>query len=96
MRPLKGVITDTSGARLVVRLKSRALIRIPEQKKLRLGDTCYILYNYTIMQVRMVWTDDEYNEMEDLGEEPDTNFPPDWEPPHKWAVEPEGRLVVSL
>jgi hypothetical protein len=88
MRPLPGVVVDTS-AGLTIRLSSRAVVRVPEQKKLRLGDTCYVLYNYTTMAVRGVWTEEEYSAEDDIdSEEPRVKLPPSWSDPHEWAVEP--------
>ena len=88
MRPLEGVVVDTS-AGLTIRLQSRALVRTPRQKKLKLGDTCYVLYNYTTMQVRMIWTEKEYNALEDSsGDAFEFLLPPEWEEPHAWALDP--------
>ena len=95
MRPLEGVVIDR-GTGLTIRLKSGALVRIARRNDLLLGDTCYILFDYTQLEVRDVWTEDEYFLQDDDGSELDFELPPDYEPAHKWAVEPEGRLVVSL
>ena len=95
MRPLEGVVIDR-GAGLTIRLKSGALIRIARRNDLLLGDTCYVLYDYTQLEVYDVWTEDEYFMQEDDGSELNFELPPDYEKPSKWAVEPEGRPVVSL
>ncbi len=87
MRPLEGVVIET-GVVLVIRLKSRALVRVPEQKDLKLGDTCYILFDYTRLEVHMIWTEAEYDaEDNSSGEEFEYLLPPDWEEPHKWLHE---------
>ena len=97
MRPLKGTIVDTYGGRLSVRLITRAIVHVPRQKGLKLGDPCYILYNYTTMKVRKVWTEAEYK---DKGDEPQLNWDdeeePDWVPAHELASQSEGNPVVSL
>ena len=87
MRPLKGVVVDTEVG-LTIRLESRALVRVHKQKDLRLGDTCYVLYNYTTLEVWRIWTEEEYA-IEDgsCGDEFEFLLPPDWEPAHKWAYE---------
>ena len=95
MRPLPSVVIGC-GAELTLRLESGGQVRIPRQKDLRLGDTVYVLYDYTRLVVRDIWTEAEYEVEEDWGEELDHNLPPDYEPPHRWAVEPEPALVVSL
>jgi hypothetical protein len=95
MRPLPSVVIDC-GAELTLRLESGGQVRIPKQKDLRLGDTAYVLYDYTQLVVRDVWTKAEYEVEENWGEELDHNLPPDYEEPHRWAIEPELALVVSL
>lgn len=98
MSPLRGVVIDTSNG-LVIRLKTRARIYVVQQKDLRLGDTAYVLYDYTRLRAREIWTEEEYDRGDIVvSEEPHPNLPPDWLPPHKWLVEPEGCLgpVVSL
>lgn len=95
MRPLRGVVIDV-GVGMEIRLASRARLTIPRHPELRLGDTCYVLYDYTTMEVRDIWTEEEYFREDDLGEEPVVNLPPDYAAPEEWAVEAEGRPVVSL
>lgn len=95
MRPIPSIVIKC-GAELTLRLESGGLVRVPEQKDLRLGDTAYVLYDYTRMVVHGVWTESEYHAPEDDGEELDFNLPPDYEEPHKWAVEAEVCPVVSL
>ena len=95
MRPLEGVVIDR-GAGLTIRLKSGALVRIGRRQDLLLGDTCYVLYDFTKLSVRDVWTEGEFYLQDDDGEELEFELPPDYEEPSKWAVEPEGRPVVSL
>jgi len=95
MRPLPSVVIDT-GAELTLRLESGGLVRVPEQKDLRLGDTAYVLYDYTRLVVYDIWTEAEYYALEEDGEEPTVVLPPDWAEPHKWAVEAEICPVVSL
>lgn len=66
--PRKGIIIDTS-AELMIRLTSGARVCVPQQKDLRLGDTCYVLYDYTRMLVNKIWTEDEYHRSDDPNEE---------------------------
>jgi len=85
MRPLEGVVIDR-GVKLMVRLCTGARVCIPRQKDLRLGDTCYILFDYTRLEVRDVWSEEEYYTLEDVfGLEPKVETPPDTEEPWKWA-----------
>ena len=95
MEPLKGVVIDR-GTGLTIRLKSGALVRVARHPELLLGDTCYVLYDYTRLAVHDIWTEDEYFMQDDDGEELQLELPPNYAPAHEWAVEPEGRLVVSL
>ena len=66
--PRKGIIIDTS-AELLIRLQSGARINVPRQKDLRLGDTCYVLYDYTRMLVNRIWTEEEYYQSDEPNEE---------------------------
>jgi len=95
MRPLPSVVVNT-GAELTLRLESGGLVRVPSQKDLRLGDTAYVLYDYTRMIVRDIWTESEYEFEDDGSIEPEYNLPPDWADPHEWAIEPAACPVVSL
>lgn len=96
MRALEGVVIDR-GVKLMVRLYSGARVRIPRQKDLRLGDTCYILFDYTRLEVRDVWSEEEYYNLEDVfGPENRDEHPPDLEEPHKWAMLSEPDPGVSL
>ncbi len=95
MRPLPSVII-ACGAELTLRLESGGQIRIPRQSDIRLGDTVYVLYDYTQLVVRGIWTEAEYNIEEDGSIELAHNLPPEYAEPHKWAVEAEVALVVSL
>ena len=95
MSPLKGIVIKR-GTEMTIRLRTGALVRVARRKDLLLGDTCYVLYDYTTLEVHDIWTEDEYYLRDDDGEVLDFELPPDYEPAHKWAVEPEGRLVVSL
>ena len=96
MKALKGIVISR-GIELVVRLSSGARVRVPRQKDLRLGDTVFVCYDYTRMVVRELWTEAEYHAEEDVaGEEWDLVLPPEWEEPSAWAVDAEGRPVVSL
>lgn len=96
MLPLKGVIVGTS-AELTIRLPSRAVVKAPLQKDLRLGDTCYVLYNYTIMKVRQVWTEEEYRS-EDFEPQLEWDEPeePEWVAAHEAAAQSELVPGVSL
>lgn len=85
MSPLEGVVIDR-GVNLMVRLSTGARVRIPRQSDLRLGDTCYILFDYTRLAVSGVWTEEEYHNLEDVfGPECEIETPPDAEEPHRWA-----------
>jgi hypothetical protein len=96
MRPLPGIVIKR-GADLTIRLQTGARVRVPRQKDLRLGDAAFVCYDYTKMVVREVWSEDKYLSLEDTGSE-EVDFPlhPDYEKPHKWAVDPEVCPVVSL
>lgn len=86
MRPLKGIVVKV-GTTLIVRLQSRATLSIARHPDLRLGDVCYILYDYTCMEVRDVWTEAEYHAQEDVsGGEFVLPLPPEHEEPHELAV----------
>lgn len=94
MRPLPCVVINTD-TELTLRLESGGQVRVPKQKDLRLGDTAYVLYDYTRLVVHDIWTVDEYNVMENDGEEPKVVLPPDYAEPYKWAVPAEICPVVS-
>ncbi len=68
--PRKGIIVDTSAV-LAIRLASGARVKVPHQKELRLGDTCYVLYDYTRMLVNRIWTEEEYHQSDDPSEDVD-------------------------
>lgn len=68
--PRKGIIIDTS-AELMIRLQSGARVNVLHQKDLRLGDTCYVLYDYTRMLVNRIWTEEEYYQSDDPNEDVD-------------------------
>jgi hypothetical protein len=68
MEPLRAAVIDRVGTELVLRTKHGARIRIPKQKGLGLGDTCHILYDYTKMRVREIWTDEDLQEPQAAGE----------------------------
>lgn len=95
MRPLKGVVIKRS-VMLTIHLSSGAKVRVPRQKDLRLGDTVYVLYDYTRMVVRDLWTEDEYSLEESFGPEPMIETPPDTEEPWKWAMLSDPVPDVSL
>lgn len=95
MRPLPSVVIDTD-AGLTLRLESGGQVHVPKQKDLRLGDTAYVLFDYTRLIVHDIWTEDEYNVMENDGEEPKVVLPPGWDEPYMWAVDAEVCPVVSL
>lgn len=96
MRPLKGIVVKT-GVVLTVRLQSRAIVEIPRVPELRLGDTCYILYDFTTMQVHDYWTEEEFNGYEDVsGGEFWLPAAPGAEEPHELAVDPTVCFGVSL
>ena len=60
--PCHGVIVDRKGGELKVHLSNGAKIHVAEQKGLRLGDECYIIYDYTRLAVAEIWTLSEYND----------------------------------
>lgn len=85
MSPLEGVVIRR-GVRLMVRLSTGAIVSISRQKDLHLGDTCFILYDFTRLEVRDVWSEEEYYNLEDVfGPEIREETPPDAEEPHRWA-----------
>jgi hypothetical protein len=59
MWPRKGVVIMCS-AHLVIRLSNGARVNVPHQKNIRLGDTVYVLWDYTANCLRTVWTEAEY------------------------------------
>ena len=96
MRPLEGVVVST-GAEMLIRLKSGATVCIPQRRDLLLGDTCFILFDYTRLEVRDVWSEGEYYTLEEsAGPELNEELPPDWELPHIWAILSEPGPDVSL
>ena len=96
MRPLEGIIISR-GVRLMIRLITGARVNIPRQKDLRLGDVVFVLFDYTRLEVRDVWTLEEYHNLEDVfGLEPKVETPPDLEEPHRWAEMSEPVPGVSL
>lgn len=73
LHPRKGIVIDNS-TELVIRLQTGAQLSVPQQKKIKLGDTCYVLFNYTTLKVREIWTEDEYyTDEEDAEEENEIN-----------------------
>jgi len=96
MRPLEGVVVST-GANLLIRLKSGAKVSIPRRRDLLLGDVCFILFDYTRLEVRDVWSESEYHALEEsAGPECTVERPPDWESPSAWAEQSEPWPGVSL
>ena len=96
MRPLEGVVVET-GTDLVVRLQSGAKLGIPHRRDLLLGDTCYILFDYTRLEVYDVWSEDEYHNLEDVsGPEDRSEKQPAWEICQQWLDESDSAPVVSL
>ena len=96
MRPLEGVVIKV-GAEIKVRLLSRAVVTIPWHRDLRLGDTCFILYDFTRMEVRDIWTEAEYFTEEDIsGVEREFPLPPEWAEASEFAVDPNLDPDVSL
>jgi len=95
MRPLPSVVI-VCGAELTLRLESGGQVRIPRRDDLRLGDTAYVLYDYTQLVVRDVWTEAEYDLEEDGSIEIDHHLPPEYGKPEEWAIEPCLALDVSL
>ena len=84
MSPLRGVVIET-GAVLVVRLKSGAKLRIPEDERFVLGDVAWVLYDYTRGRVRKLWTNAQYYHDGDPGEEPEeVDMGEDWVADHEW------------
>jgi len=96
MRPLKGVVIST-GAELLIRLPSGAKLAVPHRRDLLMGDTCYVLFDYTRLEVHDVWSEDEYYNLEDIsGPEDRSEKPPSWEKCQRWLDESEPVPVVSL
>ena len=96
MRPLKGVVIST-GTELIVRLPSGATVSVPRRRDMLLGDVCYVLFDYTRLEVRDTWSEDEYYHLEDIsGPEDRSEKPPSWEKCQRWLDESESGPVVSL
>jgi len=96
MRPLEGVVIST-GADLIIRLQSGAAVAISRRSDLLLGDTCYILFDYTRLKVRDVWSEEEYHNLEDVsGIEDKSEKSPEWEKCQRWLDESDPGPVVSL
>ncbi len=64
MEPLRGVVIET-GATTTIRLRSGARLDIPGRRDLRLGDVCFVLFDYTRLEIRDVWTEEEYYALEE-------------------------------
>jgi len=96
MRPLEGVVIKV-GTALKIRLSSRAVVSIPFRGDLKLGDTCFILYDFTCLEVRDVWTEAEYFAEEDSsGRESELPLPPEWGDASAFAIDPNLDPDVSL
>ena len=96
MSPLKGIVID-SGAELMIRLCTGAKLRIPIQKDLALGDTCFILFDYTNLSIHGIWTEDEYHNLEERSNfETKVEPTPDFDEPHEWARLSDPVSGVSL
>ena len=82
MAPIKGRVVDTSAGLTIRLLASRALVEVPEHPTLRLGDICYVLYNYESMEPTQVLSEEEVfkaDEVEpDLGEEEEPDEAQAW------------------
>lgn len=76
MTPLRAAVIEKSDSELMIRTKQGVRLRVPAQKGLGLGDTCYILYDFTRMNVREVWTEEDLLEPQS-GPEPENFLPED-------------------
>lgn len=96
MSPLEGIVISY-GTELVIRLCTGAKLRIPKQKALALGDTCFVLFNYTNLSIRGLWTEDEYHNLEERSNfEVKVEPTPDFEEPHEQARMSDPVSGVSL
>ena len=85
LTPNKGTIISTSTG-LVIRLKNGARVKVAKQKNLKIGDTCYVLYNYTNMSVRYIWTEKEMSDYGSDETESEVVLQPTWAGPEDCAV----------
>ena len=67
--PRKGVVIEATPA-LVIRLLNGAKVRVAQDNRFRPGDPAHILWDYTKNTVARIWTDSEYHDDGDMGEEP--------------------------
>ena len=82
--PRKGVVIET-GAVLVIRLKSGAKVRVADRDKFRIGDQAWVLWDYTKDRPCRVWTETEYYDDGDPGEEPvEVDMGEDWVSDQEW------------
>jgi hypothetical protein len=74
MSPLRAIVVDRANSQLTMRTKQGVRFTIPEQKGLKLGDNCYVLYDFTKMKIARIWTESDLEE-DDAGEELDFIYP---------------------
>ena len=96
MKPMPGVVISTS-AELLVRLESGAVVSIPCRVDLLMGDVCFVLFNYTTLEVYMTWSEEQYHHLEDVfGLEPEIEEPPEFEERWRSALLSDPVSGVSL
>ena len=59
MEPLRGTVIASRGTELCISLKFGTRVSIPKRKDLKIGDACYICYDYTRMRVVAIWTTEQ-------------------------------------
>jgi hypothetical protein len=96
MRPCPGVVISTS-AELLVRLESGAVVSVPPRSDLLRGDVCFVLFNYTTLEVYITWSEEQYHNLEDVfGLEPEDEEQPEFEEPWRGALLSDPVSGVSL
>lgn len=78
MTPIPGLVKGKKMGFLEIRLRSGAVVHVPEQKDLAFGDQVWICFDFEKMAVQEVLTNEEYYEADKFEE------PPDEDPPYPW------------
>lgn len=63
MRPIAGVVVDSTRRELVIELENGALVSAKQRKGFKLGTKCWISYDFTIGEVRQIYKDDPQREL---------------------------------
>lgn len=85
MSPRKGIVIGSSAGSMTVRTTNGATTCVSNVKKFKLGDTAYIMWDYTNDRPRDVMTDEEHNhdpESDRAFNAPEFNG--DWLPDEHW------------